>query len=144
MPKGRRAKRWTPPDVVAVRRRIDKWRQTRQKRSPMPKELWEASVAVARVHGVYRVSEALRVNYQGLKDRVGEPASRSKTDSSRESTRTVDFIELAPDAVGTATSAPVTVVELSDADGAKLSMRFEGASGVNVEALVGAFWRRGR
>jgi hypothetical protein len=110
----------------------------------MPKELWEASVALARVHGVYRVSEALRVNYQGLKDRVGEPASRSRTGSSRESTRTVDFIELAPDAVGTAKSAPVMVVELNDTDGAKLSMRFEGASGVNVEALVGSFWRRGR
>jgi len=47
-----------PANVKAVANRIEKWRRTRRKRSPMPEQLWLDAAVLARSHGVYRVSQA--------------------------------------------------------------------------------------
>jgi hypothetical protein len=50
-----------PAEVGEVRSEIEGWRQNRQKRSPMPARLWSAAAALAKVHGIYRISQALRL-----------------------------------------------------------------------------------
>jgi hypothetical protein len=50
-----------------ARQRVNGWRETRPKLEPMPQELWDAAVALAGEHGVYRVARALRVDYGKLK-----------------------------------------------------------------------------
>ena len=52
-----------------LRRRIERWRGTRVKRSPMPPELWTAATELARELGVYRVARELGVGYGSLKER---------------------------------------------------------------------------
>jgi len=59
-----------PSDVKAVLKRIEAWRETREKLGPMPEELWQAATAVARLHGTGRVARDLRVHFQALKKRV--------------------------------------------------------------------------
>ena len=46
-----------------LRRRIERWRWTRAKRSPMPPELWMAATDLARELGAYRVARELGVGY---------------------------------------------------------------------------------
>lgn len=101
----------------------------------MPENLWAAAAAVAREHGVWSVSRALRVNYESLKQRVG-PAS--------EDTGVAGFVEVSPGALFGDACARATVVELSSGDGARLMIRMEGQAPLDVSALVAAFWQRQR
>src|SRR6266511_5631001 len=58
------------PAVVALRRRLEKWRSTRPRRSPMPKDLWKEAARLARAHGISPISTILGLGYYGLRDRV--------------------------------------------------------------------------
>ena len=137
---GRRKRRGLPAGVEVVRQRIEHWRRTREKRTRMPEALWEAAASVAQEHGLWAVSRALRVNYESLKSRVGRTrrgASRGGGGSSR-------FVEVnAGQLIGLSERAG-TVVELSAADGARLTVRLEGREPLDVLALADAFWERGR
>ena len=46
------------------------------RRAKLPESIWEAAAELAREHGVYAVAQALRLDYMGLKKRLGEVASR--------------------------------------------------------------------
>ena len=39
-----------PPEIIEAERRVERWRRTREKRSPMPEELWGQAVELAREH----------------------------------------------------------------------------------------------
>ncbi len=54
----------------------------------MPESLWQAAVELARQHGVYSVAQPLRLDYMGLKKRLGEPSSH------RRKTPRAAFVEL--------------------------------------------------
>jgi hypothetical protein len=60
----------SPPAVKRLRSRIEHWRKTRRKRCRMPEPLWASAVRLAKKHGIYSTSRALRVNYEQLKRRV--------------------------------------------------------------------------
>lgn len=128
--------------VKQVRGRIEHWRRTRAKRSPMPDPLWEAAVRLAQAEGVYPIARALQLNYQTLKCRVALASSGG-------SRRPVGFVELTPipahPAHGSG-SVPggETVVELSSGAGATLTIRLPAERELDVERLAGAFFRRGR
>src|SRR3989304_5638086 len=57
-------------DVTDIGARINRWRATRTKRSPMPAPLWNAAVRLAETHGIYPIARRLPVNYESLKGRV--------------------------------------------------------------------------
>ena len=122
--------------VEAVGRRIEHWRRVRAKRSPMPAELWESAVSLARVHGVYAIARALRLNYETLKQRAG----RGVTDGRDGTARSDGFVAL--DAAQLVAPAG-SVVELCGADGAQLRIRLVGGEALDVGGLAEAFWRRG-
>ncbi len=48
----------------------------RSRRAKLPESIWDAAAELAREHGVYAVAQALRLDYMGLKKRLGEVASR--------------------------------------------------------------------
>jgi len=134
---GRTKARVLPARVESVRERIEYWRETREKRSAMPERLWDAAVSVARAHGLWAVSRALRVNYETLKSRVDRAAKGGAAG------RRARFVELdGPELIGPAGRAG-TVVELSRADGARLVVRLEGCEAPDVLALADGFWRCG-
>jgi hypothetical protein len=99
----------------------------------MPAELWARAVALARSEGTYRIARALQVDYQTLARRVAE-ADRERSSE----VQTGGFIELR----GADLIAGTTVVELSDADGARLTIRL-GSGTLDAATLVIAFLRRG-
>jgi hypothetical protein len=121
----------TAQRVKELRNRITLWRRTRARRTRMPSELWARAVALARSEGTYPIARRLRVDYQALARRVAEAGG--------ERTGNGNFIELR----GAELLGGATVVEVAEADGARLTIRLGGGSGLDVAALVGAFRRRG-
>ncbi len=127
-----------PAAIERARERIEHWRATRDKRTHMPKALWRAAAAVGQDHGLWAVSQALRVNYESLKKRV-EQMSPSELPAA------AGFVELdAAQLVSRPGQTAMTVIELMSEDGAKLTVRLEGQEAPDVSALARAFWERDR
>ena len=57
--------------IVQMQRELDEYRRSQPRRAKLPESIWEAAAALAREHGVYAVAQALRLDYMGLKKRVG-------------------------------------------------------------------------
>jgi hypothetical protein len=115
-----------------ARTRIERWRRTREKRSPMPEPLWEAAIALAKTEGVYRTARALSLNYQSLRARVAEasPAAGRAPGVPR------GFVELAPPPSLAAPGSSGPVLEWVDRGGAKLTIRLPVEPVVDVERLA--------
>jgi hypothetical protein len=122
------------PRVEKLRDRIKLWRQTRGRRTRMPAELWARAVVLAKSEGTYRIARALRVDYQTLARRVAEADHEGSNGG-----RTDGFIELR----GADLLSGTTVVELSDAEGVRLTIRLGGGTALDAATLVSAFLRRG-
>ena len=129
-----------PTEVGEMRCEIEKWRQNRQKRSPMPARLWSAAAALARVHGVYRISQALRLSYESLKNRV-ERLDRNQGESRAELS---GFVEVGTmDFLHSAEGGSVEV-EVFGRGGERMVIRAQGCTEVDVVSMVNGFWRRNR
>jgi hypothetical protein len=93
--------------------------------------LWEAAVELARQHGVYSVAQPLRLDYMGLKKRLGEPSSHR-----RKAPRTA-FVELI-------TPHPAAleecVVEFESSRGAKMRIQWKASTSPDWGSLLHA-WR---
>lgn len=122
--------------VGRVRKQIDRWRSSRKSRSPMPARLWHEASLLARELGVHRVKSALGLNYESLKRRVREGGGERGT-----AARKAGFIELSGAQLLEPASGRV-VVEVSDADGGRLTVRLGMGSELDVAGLVEAFRRR--
>ena len=62
--------------IVELQRELEEYRRSRPKRAKLPESIWEAAAALAHEHGLYVVTQALRLDYMGLKKRLGDVASR--------------------------------------------------------------------
>src|SRR5208282_5356348 len=78
----------TPEPIMQLQRQLDQFRSTQPRRTKLPESLWQAAVELARRHGVYSVAQPLRLDYMGLKKRLGEPSSQ------RRETSRAAFVEL--------------------------------------------------
>jgi hypothetical protein len=56
--------------LEVVRNQFEAWRKKRSRRGPIPEALWQAALELCKEHSIFEVSRALRLNYNGLKDRV--------------------------------------------------------------------------
>ena len=133
---GRRNRAPLPATVEMVRRRIAQWRGTRASRGAMPEDLWEAAVSAAQEHGVYLVARGLSVNCATLKLRMVEAEARERVEPPAES---CGFVEVTPAQFVAPPAARGTEVELTAADGGKLTIRGLPEEAVDVPALVAAF-----
>lgn len=129
--------------------------------SRIPDELWDAAVRVARVEGLYDTSQALRFNYQRLRDRI-ERADGGKCTGGKAciaGNRSIESSDTkASGGSGEASVAKSagsrfvtvqmgelgvggrTVIDLAGRYGDR--MRLELPGGVDVVGLVETFWRR--
>ena len=101
----------------------------------MPSRLWDEPSALAREHGVHRIKCALELKYETFKRRVGGVGRRG-----RARVAATEFVELG----GTPLLSPAhaVVVEVSAADGSRLTVQLGPGSGLDVAGLVEAFRRR--
>ncbi len=103
------------PRLETVRRRLNRWRQTRvHARAPLPDRLWAAMVALVPEYGLYGTARALGVSYGALKRQV------DRRDDEREHT-SARFIELPPTPV-----ANGYVIEIDSGAGTMVRVRLNG------------------
>ena len=60
-----------PEAIVQLQHQLDQFRSTQPRRTKLPEPLWQAAVELARQHGIYPVAHPLRLDYMGLKKRLG-------------------------------------------------------------------------
>jgi hypothetical protein len=123
-----------PGAADSLRRRIETWRRTRKRGSPMPEALWTAAAELAKAHGVLRIARAVRVDFGALKKRVHGLATAEKKTACPPG-----FVEIPAFATPAVSEA---VLELADDTGAKMTCRLADGAALDVIALVKAFWRR--
>ena len=132
---GTRKSRILPARVESVRRRFERWRQTRRGLSRIPESLWAAAVEMAATSGISPTAKALRVNYNALRKRVDQQAAAAPRRPEENSVTT--FLELAPPPrVG---SCQCTM-ELEDDSGAKMRVHLQSPEEPDLAALSRSFW----
>jgi hypothetical protein len=120
-----------PEPIAQLQRQLDQFRSTRQRRTKLPESLWQAAVELARQHGVYSVAHPLRLDYMGLKKRLGEPSSH------RRKAPGPAFVELI-------TPHPATleecVIEFESSSGGKMRIHCKASAPPDWASLLRA-WR---
>ena len=124
-------------DIEGARRRLEVWRKSRPRGKRIPTRLWALAAALARAHGVSRVSQRLGLDYNGLKRRA--EAIRAPRRSRLEPPP--GFVELP--LIQQPGQVPNCTVELARGEGAKMTIRWEGKEGLDLVGLAEAFWRSG-
>ena len=120
-----------PESILELQQQLDQLRGTQPRRSRLPDELWQAAVELARQHGIYQVAHALRLDYMGLKKRLGGTVNR------RRKVTKPAFVELMP---ARQESAPECVIELESMSGAKMRIQWKAALPLDWASLLRA-WR---
>jgi hypothetical protein len=120
-----------PEPIAQLQRQLDQFRRTQSQRTKLPESLWQAAVELARQHGVYAVAHPLRLDYMGLKKRLGGvPSVRRKVAKPA-------FVELiAPQAA----TLEGCVIEFESAGGAKMRIHWKAAAPPDWAGLLRA-WR---
>jgi hypothetical protein len=121
-----------------VGKRFERWRDARVRGEHIPTLLWAAAVAMAKQHGLHRVTHELRVDYDRLKrrlERAGGAAQGGKVGAPR-------FVELtvSPALQPAAQSLCECAVELENARGAKMRVELNGNGLAGLTGLCSAFW----
>ncbi len=124
------------PGLKEIQNQFETWRQTRQKRTPIPDALWQAAVSLAKNHSILEISKALRLNYTDLKHRV--LAQNNEGDFQTNQNHT--FIELD---LQQPVSPPRCVIEMEKSNGAKMKMHFTGNTHLDFLELGKSFWSNG-
>jgi hypothetical protein len=122
------------PAMVQARRRFERWRKTRptsSPTSPIPEALWALAVKVASAHGINKTAQALRLNYNALKQRVN-----AADGSARGRPRSATFVEL-PSSPGFS----LCTIELENAQGAKLKIHLPHLETADLLALSRSLWK---
>ena len=121
-----------------VRNQFETWRKRRGCRGRIPEALWQAAVDLCREHSICEVSRALRLNYNGLKNRV--PKAR---DTGLAVGRRSDFGFVKLD-LGVPITPSECLVEMEAPNGAKMRMSFKGSPrDFEPVDLSRVFWRQG-
>lgn len=131
----RKETRGVPGRLEGIRRRFQHWRRTRKIRSRIPDRLWASAVKMAGTYGIHRTAKVLQVDYYALKKRVeqGTPATAGVPAASAMAA----FVELAP---SPAAGSCECILELEDAEGAKMRVYLKGFQTPDLPALSRSFW----
>ena len=135
--------------VAELRERIEQWRRTRQKRSPMPAELWSEAVSLARSGGACPVARGLGIDFGSLQRRIADGSAGEQQDAAGRFVAPPappgQFVAWSgAELLGAAVTANGAQVEVTGGDGARLTVRMTGTGALNVVELVEAFGRRPR
>ena len=127
-----RSTRPTPEPILKLQRQLEDFRSAQPVRTKLPESLWQAAVELAQQYGIYPVAHPLRLDYMGLKKRLGEvsPPDRQKVAAAA-------FVELV--AAQPATSE-ACVIEFESARGAKLRIHWKATTPPDWTKLLHA-WR---
>jgi len=120
-----------PEPIAQLQRQLDQFRSTQSRRTKLPESLWQAAVELARQHGVYCVAHPLRLDYMGLKKRLGGSPGRRRKPAKPA------FVELIAPHPATLEEC---VIEFESASGGKLRIQWKAAVPPDWASLLRA-WR---
>jgi hypothetical protein len=127
------------PALEAVRNQFETWRKRRHCRGRIPESLWQAAVELCKEHPVGEVSRALRLNYNGLRNRVIRARERNLVVGQHSN---LGFVRLD---LGSPMTPSECLVEMEAPNGARMRMSFKGVPGDFDPVELGrAFWREGK
>jgi hypothetical protein len=125
--------------LEVVRDQFETWRKRRPCRGRIPEALWQAAVGLCKEHSIFEVSRALRLNYNGLKNRVSKAMDAGLAVGQGPE---LGFVRLD---LGAPIASSECLVEMEAPNGAKMRMSFRGtARDFDPVDLGRAFWRQGR
>ena len=130
-----RKTRELPAGLERLRKRLERWRQTRKPRSRIPDSLWAAAVTVAKTYGVNRTARTLRLAYYSLKERVERESAATAGASALPAT--VPFIELV---TSPSTGSYQCRLKLENGDGAKMRVQLRSVAMPDLAAISRSFW----
>ena len=120
-----------PEPITQLQRQLDQFRSTQPRRTKLPESLWQSAVELARQHGVYAVAHPLRLDYTGLKKRLGGyPGRRRKLAKPA-------FVELVAPTPG---KVDECVIEFESSRGAKMRIQWKATVPPDWASLLRA-WR---
>ncbi len=122
-----------PGRMERLRKRFERWRQTRKPRTRIPDSLWAAAVEIARTYGLARTARAIRLEYYSLKKRLEQ---RSTAAGRHEPSAEPTFVELPP----MPTSVCELTLELEDMTRSKMRIHLKTATPPDLAALCRSFW----
>jgi hypothetical protein len=125
---GKVAEAEIPAGLRRVYQKLERWRNARQGRSPLPDALWRAAAEAAREHGVFRTGQVLHLEYGKLKRMMNSTGGKARSP--------IRFVELGP--VSTL-GGNECVIELEGARG-KLRFRLQGSRAEDIAGLSRALW----
>lgn len=124
--------------LESVRYQFEKWRKSRKnRREPIPEELWAAATRLGHQYSVNRISRTLHLNYNDLKKRISGTKSLTRVKKSS----SPQFVEL--DWPGHY-PASECVIEMENGSGSKMRMSFKGRADLDLLELGKAFWGKGK
>lgn len=135
-------RRSEPEELKRLGEEIEQWRKGRTKLRPMPAPLWDRAASIARSIGINPVAQALRLNYQALKEKTSPAPHRPKKEGASRAPTPVSpghFIELSNPPLARV-PAHQGVVEVVAPDGARLIIRLPNVA--DIGSLVDAFRAR--
>ena len=121
-------------NLAQVVGRFSVWRASRKAGGRIPAELWAVAVDMAKVHGLYRMSKALRLDYCGLKRRL--EGAGGDVQPGRADTRFVELVAAQP-----CSTAPLRdcVIELHNGRCATLRVELNGAGLAGLAGVCSGF-----
>jgi hypothetical protein len=118
--------------IVQLQRQLEQFRSGHAHRARIPEVLWRAAVELARQHGLHAVARPLRLDYMGLKRRLGEVTEIAE----KKETASPGFVEL----IAPHPAAAECVIEFASRRGGKLRIQWKGSGAPDWASLLGA-WR---
>jgi hypothetical protein len=120
-----------PEPIAQLQLQLNEIRSTRPRGKKLPDSVWQAAVELAREHGVYSVARHLRLDYAGLKKRLGGVSHR------RRKARKPAFVELiAPPSA----MLRECLIEFESLHGGKVRIQWKAAAPPDWMSLLRA-WR---
>ena len=124
-----------PARFESARRRFERWRRARKVGSRIPDPLWAAAVKLADTYGIHPTAKVLRLDYYCLKKRLKQKSASRPTRVA--SARAATFVELPAPA---RMNMPECILELEDAEGAKMRIQIKGIEAPDLAALSRSLW----
>ena len=122
-----------PEPIAQLQLQLDQFRSTQPRRTKLPESLWQAAVELARQHGVYSVAHPLRLDYTGLKKRLGGvPSLRKKAPKPT-------FVELIAPPLATP-GLEECIIEFESPSGGKMRVQWKSTAPPDWTSLLRA-WR---
>ena len=147
---GKRTSQSLPLEVDQLKLRVQNWRQTKKSATaPMPGEMWDLAIQLAKSHGVSRVAQATGLDYGWLRKKVVDADAKSlvTTPIFLELPRAMDVAKPRPQAYKQDVEAGCHIgsgatIDLSTPDGARMRIHLEAGRDLDAAGIVAAFLGR--